>query len=462
MEQTALLGMQWGDEGKGKIIDLIASQYDIIARYQGGHNAGHTVVVGDKTYKLRHIPSGILRDDKIAFLGSGMVIELRALFEEIDELLANGVNVSATNLKIADNATLNLPLYQEIDHLLEHLLDSEKIGTTGKGIGVAYQEKVARRALRIADIFENDAILRSRIKHILAVHSPLLIAHGHSVPSEDDILQFLHSYRERLKPYVISAYTFFNDDELKAQKVLFEGAQGLMLDINLGTYPYVTSSSTHVAQIYPGTCVDFAPIQKVIGVLKAYSTRVGEGPFFTEDKGEFGKILQQKGHEVGTVTGRIRRCGALDLVAARYAVKLAGITEVALTKLDVLDEFENIPVCVAYELEDYESYYSSVVAQKQKARSVRNRNVDPRKDVDLTSNQIYHPPTTQSELTHIKPFYTNLLGWKKDISKIRRYEDLPENAMSYVEFIETYLRVPVTIISVGSERDQNIKKKVKA
>lgn len=461
MEQTALLGMQWGDEGKGKIIDLIASRYDIIARYQGGHNAGHTVVVGDKSYKLRHIPSGILHDEKITLLGAGMVIELKALFEEIDELKANGISVSEANLKIADNATLNLPLYQEIDQLLEQLLNVEKIGTTGKGIGVAYQEKVARRALRIADIFENESILRTRIKNILAVYSPLLLTHSRPVPSEEDILQFLNTYKERLKPYVISSYAFFNDDELKAQKILFEGAQGLMLDVNLGTYPYVTSSSTHVAQIYSGTCIDFSPMQKVIGVLKAYSTRVGEGPLFTEDKGEFGQTLQQRGNEVGTVTGRIRRCGALDLVAARYAVKLSGITEIALTKLDVLDAFESIPICVAYELEDAKNYYSTIVAQKEKARLMRNRNVDAHKDVDITSNQIYHPPITRSEQNHIKPFYANLLGWKKDISQVRRYEQLPENAMSYVEFIETYLRVPVTLISVGSERDQYIEKKIK-
>lgn len=460
MEQTALLGLQWGDEGKGKIIDLISLEYDIIARYQGGHNAGHTVVVGNKNYKLRHIPSGILRDNKITFLGPGMVIELKSLFEEIDELAANGISVA--NLKIADSATLNLPLYQEIDSLLEKLLDTEKIGTTGKGIGVAYQEKVARRALLIGDVFEKDIILRTRIKHIIEVHSPLLLAHGYSVPSEDDILKFLISYRERLRPHVISSYAFFNDDELKAQKILFEGAQGLMLDVNLGTYPYVTSSSTHVAQVYSGVGVDFLPMKKVIGVLKAYSTRVGAGPFFTEDIGDFGRTLQQRGNEVGTVTGRIRRCGALDLVAARYAVKLSGITELALTKLDVLDVFDSIPICVAYELENTNEYYSAIVAQKEKSRPIRNNSVvEVRNNLDINSNQIYHPPTTRSEQNHVKPFYANLLGWKKDISQIRRYEDLPENALAYVEFIETYLRVPVTLISNGSEREQYIKKKVK-
>lgn len=423
MYLSAILGLQWGDEGKGKIIDCISRDYDIVVRFQGGNNAGHTIVNQGKVYKLSHIPSGILQPHQKVLLGSGMVIELSAFFKELETVAKEGINVSSERLKIAENAHLLFPFYKEVDALLEEMKSAQKIGTTHKGIGVAYQDAVARRGLRLIDILENKAFLLPKLAHLTAFYAPLLKAAAKPVPATEDLLAFIETYKERIRPYLVHPYLFFEAAKRQRQRILFEGAQGFMLDINWGTYPYVTSSNTHLAQVFLGTGVAFRGLDKSIGILKAYTTRVGSGPFFTEDFGALGCLLQEKGVEIGTVTQRKRRCGALDLVAVKYAVTLSGVTEIALTKMDVLDDLEEIPVAVAYTL--------------------HNRTID-------------YVPTGQQEQLQVQPVYKRLKGWRQPLSECRTYEQLPEAAKAYIAFIEAYLGVPVTIISVGADTAQTI------
>lgn len=424
MGKTLVIGLQWGDEGKGKIIDCISEKYDIVARFQGGNNAGHTVVAGDKIYKLSLIPSGVLHN-KIGFLGSGVVISLPALFAEIDHLQELGVKIGPDTLKIAQNAILSLPLYEIQDALYESLRGDKKIGTTGKGIGVAYQDAAARRALHVIDIFEPTDVVRGLLGQIYAVYGPFFQSQGQPLPSIDQTLDELCSYRDKIQPYLVHPFEFFHysPDKSQSVEILFEGAQGVMLDVKWGTYPFVTSSSTLPHQIFGGTGAGFGGVDRMIGVAKAYCTRVGEGPLFTEDKTEFGQTLSKRGVEVGTVTGRERRCGALDLVALRYAVKLSGVTEMALTKLDVLDGLDKIPVCIAYEIGD---------------------------------KQMHYPPILQSEQQRVRPVYAWFQGWQNSTKAIKKFDDLPEGAKAYVEFVASFTKCPVRYISVGADREQTI------
>lgn len=422
MKNTVVIGAQWGDEGKAKITDLLAEKADLIIRYQGGCNAGHTVVANGQTYKFHLIPSGILYDKKICFIGAGTVIHPESFEKEYNELKAQGVDF--TKLKISPLATITLPYHIEVDGWSEANSGKGKIGTTKRGIGPTYTDKMARCALKIQDLYSHDA-LNEKLDMILPLKNKTLEkVYGIEPYTKDCILSLCEKYAELFKPYV----AFDWQDMLnryKSKTVLFEGAQGVMLDIDYGTYPFVTSSNPIGGGACTGSGYGPAMIDEVIGVSKAYVTRVGEGPFVSELTDETGKKIQDIGHEFGVTTGRPRRCGWFDAVIMRYAVLVGGITNVALTKIDVFDTFDEIKICTAYK--------------------------DYRNDKIYTSY-----PTDVFIHKYLEPVYETMPGWKQDISKIRKYEDLPENAKRYIAKVEDLIGAPVGIISVGPDREQTI------
>lgn len=420
MSTICVTGLQWGDEGKGKIVDILAERSDYIVRFHGGNNAGHTIVIDGKTYKLSLLPSGILREGKIAYIGPGVVVDIEVLLSEISMLQSQNIVISAKNLKIADNATIILDIYKKLDETVENLKGDQKIGTTKRGIGFAYQDKSARRAIRVCDLFETDA-LKSRITEILTFYSPFLAKYSCHLESIEHYINNLTNLGQKIKSHVVPSV--FLQDKLVDNNILFEGAQGAMLDNSFGTYPYVTSSNTISSSLFSGSGIGIANIDRIIGVLKAYTTRVGEGPFMTEDKTDVGAEMQKVGKEFGTVTGRIRRCGALDLVSAKHFANLCGINEIVLTKLDVLSNLDEISVCTAYSVNGVE---------------------------------INHLPSGQVEQASIVPVYTTLRGWKSDISNITNPSDLPVNAVEYIRFISKYLGIKISIVSVGQDRLQTI------
>ncbi|MGN0301533.1 MAG: adenylosuccinate synthase [Anaerotardibacter sp.] len=432
MPSTVLVGTQWGDEGKGKITDLIAGEYDYVVRYQGGNNAGHTVVHGDKNLALHLMPSGVMYENAIPVIGNGVVIDPGALVKEMAMLQAEGI--SCKNLKISCNAHIIMPYHKDLDGADEKRLGKNSIGTTKRGIGPCYQDKAARKGIRVQDLMD-EKIFRLKVETALAQKNPILEKiYGLHTYTVDEICEEYLPYATIMKPYMAETTQMLNEANREGKKILFEGAQATMLDIDHGTYPYVTSSSCSSGGAAIGTGVGPMAINKVIGIMKAYTTRVGGGPFPTEqlfpenggkgEEAEVGETLCAVGHEYGVTTGRKRRCGWLDAVIGKYAVDVNGLTDIALTKLDVLSEFDTIKVCVAYEHEGKRYDYL---------------------------------PMQQSVLFHAKPIYVELPGWKGvDITDCKKFEDLPENAQKYVKFVEDFAGAPITMISVAPERDQTI------
>jgi adenylosuccinate synthase len=421
MTAIVLLGAQWGDEGKGKATDLLGDRVDYVVRYQGGNNAGHTVVIGDQKYALHLLPSGILSPNVIPVIGNGVVIDPAVLLKEISDLNERGINTS--KLKISTNAHLITPYHRTIDKVSERFLGKSKIGTTGRGIGPAYADKINRIGIRVQDLFDQ-SILKQKIEAALHDKNQILVkVFNRKGITVSEVLDEYLGYAQVLKPYVTDT-SLLLDQALKACKVvLLEGSQGTLLDVDHGTYPFVTSSNPTAGGASTGSGVGPTKINRVIGILKAYTTRVGSGPFPTELFDEDGEVLRKIGGEVGVTTGRNRRCGWFDAPIARYTVRVNGLTDFFLTKLDVLTGWEKIPVCVAYEID---------------------------------GKRVEELPASQSDFHHAKPIYEYLLGWKENISKAKTVADLPKNAQEYVKFLEKISGAPISAIGVGPGRDETI------
>jgi len=421
MANVAVVGAQWGDEGKGKIVDWLSNRADVVVRFQGGHNAGHTLVVGDKTYKLSLLPSGVVQG-KPSVIGNGVVVDPWALLDEIGRITAQGVAIGPDLLSLADNACLILPLHRDLDSAREAQAGAGKIGTTGRGIGPAYEDKVGRRAVRVADLADPDA-LRAKITRLLAHHQAL--RRGLDLPEADGdaLMASLVEVAPKILPYAKPAWRLLDEARRAGRRVLFEGAQGALLDVDHGTYPYVTSSNTVSGQAAAGSGLGPRSVGFVLGIVKAYTTRVGEGPFPTELFDDDGKRLGERGREFGTVTGRARRCGWFDAVLVRQSAAINGIDGVALTKLDVLDGFETLKVCVGYQVGD--------------------------KILD-------HLPAGMTDQARAKPVYETLEGWSESTYGARSWKDLPAAAVKYVRRIEELIGCPVAMLSTSPERDDTI------
>ncbi len=416
--KLAVLGAQWGDEGKGKVVDLLASRFDIVARYQGGHNAGHTVYLNGTKFVLRLIPSGILHHGLTCVIGNGVVVDPQALFAEVDELARNGIDVDG-RLVVSDKAHLILPYHRDLDLLAEARRGERKIGTTSRGIGPAYEDKIARRGIRVGDLASPDALEQNVRDNVIARNR---LVHDSTMDWKPVFEQLLHHAR-RLRPWVTDVSLMLHEEMRRGKSILFEGAQGTLLDIDHGTYPYVTSSNASVGGICTGLGVGPRSIDAVLGVVKAYTTRVGEGPLPTELSDERGSRLRESGNEYGAVTGRPRRCGWYDAVAARYGVRINGLDALALTKLDVLDGLDRIEICTAY---------------RSGGRTLTEF------------------PSDIAQLGTCEPVYESLPGWPTPTRGARRYADLPENARRYISRLEEVTGVPAAIVSTGSERDETI------
>jgi adenylosuccinate synthase len=421
MPAVVLLGAQWGDEGKGKATDLLGDRVDFVVRYQGGNNAGHTVVIGDQKYALHLLPSGILSPNVIPVIGNGVVIDPAVLLEEIKGLNERGIDTS--KLKISTNAHLITPYHRTLDKVSERFLGKSKIGTTGRGIGPAYADKINRMGIRVQDLFDK-SILEQKIEASLHNKNQVLLkVFNRKEITVKEVLNEYLGYAEVLKPFVTDTVLLL-DNALKQNKnILLEGSQGTLLDVDHGTYPFVTSSNPTAGGASTGSGIGPTKITRVIGILKAYTTRVGSGPFPTELFDEDGEKLRSIGGEVGVTTGRNRRCGWFDAPIARYAVRVNGLTDFFLTKLDVLTGWEKIPVCVAYEIDGV---------------------------------RVEELPASQSDFHHAKPIYEYLPGWKEDISKARSISELPKNAQAYVKFLEEISGAPISAIGVGPGRDETI------
>ena len=422
MANVTVIGAQWGDEGKGKVVDWLSARADLVARFQGGHNAGHTLVVDGTSYKLSLLPSGVVRG-KRSVIGNGVVVDPHALVAEMDRLAGQGVRVTPDTLLLADNAALILSVHRELDGLREtRAAEGSRIGTTGRGIGPAYEDKVGRRAIRACDLLDPDA-LGSKIGRLLAHHDPLRRGLG-AEPVDAGALQAeLMAVRERIVPFIGSAWALLDERRRAGDRILFEGAQGVMLDIDHGTYPFVTSSNTVAGQAAAGTGMGPGAAGRVLAIVKAYTTRVGEGPFPTELHDETGERLGERGREFGTVTGRKRRCGWFDAVMVRQACALAGVDGIALTKLDVLDGMEELKVCTAYEIEG--------------TRTDR------------------FPASTEAQGT-VRPVYESVPGWSGTTAGARSWGQLPAEAVKYVRRIEELIGVPVWLLSTSPEREDTI------
>jgi adenylosuccinate synthase len=422
MANVAVVGAQWGDEGKGKVVDWLSERADIVVRFQGGHNAGHTLVIGDKTFKLSLLPSGVVRPGKLGVIGNGVVVDPWALCAEIDKLAAQGVTVNRDNLRIAGNATLILPLHSELDIMREEAAGEGKIGTTGRGIGPAYEDKVGRRAIRVQDL-RNPATLGAKVDRILVHHNAL--RRGLSKPeiSKDALLAQLNEIAPKILPFTDVTWELLDVERRAGKRILFEGAQGALLDIDHGTYPFVTSSNTVAAQAATGSGMGPRSIGYVLGIAKAYTTRVGSGPFPTELTDDIGERIGQRGREFGTVTGRKRRCGWFDATLVRQTLKIAGIDGIALTKLDVLDGFEELKVGVGYMLD---------------------------------GERIDRLPASSGAQARVTPIYETLPGWTQSTAGARSWSELPAQAVKYVRYIEELIERPVTMLSTSPERDDTI------
>jgi adenylosuccinate synthase len=422
MANVAVVGAQWGDEGKGKLVDWLSERADVVVRFQGGHNAGHTLVIDGVTYKLSLLPSGIVRPGKLSIIGNGVVVDPWALAGEIDKLIAQGVSISRDNLRIAGNAALILPLHGELDRIREEAAGAGKIGTTGRGIGPAYEDKVGRRAIRVNDLTDLSTI-GPKVERLLAHHNALRRGLGHPEISASALLAQLGEIAPKILPYSDAVWHLLDEAKREGKRILFEGAQGVMLDIDHGTYPYVTSSNTVSGQAASGSGLGPSSIGYVLGIAKAYTTRVGSGPFPTEQQNEIGELIGQRGREFGTVTGRKRRCGWFDAVLVRQAIKTSGIHGIALTKLDVLDGLSEIKVGVAYELDG--------------------------KRTDRF-------PAAEEAQSRVVPIYESFEGWKDTTAGARSWAALPAQAIKYVKYLEELIECPVALLSTSPERDDTI------
>ena len=422
MSDVVVIGSQWGDEGKGKIVDLISDQADIVVRFQGGNNAGHTIVINGKEYRLSLLPSGIIREGKLSIIGNGVVLDPWAFLKELEILSETGIRISPKNLQISYSTSLILPVHSLIDKAREEIKGSSKIGTTGRGIGPAYEDKVARRGIRVCDLLDKK-LLREKINNLVSHHNIWVKSHNKEPISETKIFNDLVSISDPILNFSCDVWETIDIAHKQGKRILYEGAQGIMLDIDHGTYPYVTSSSTVPAQAATGVGSNFTKINKILGITKAYCTRVGSGPFPSEEFNEIGNLMGERGREFGTVTGRKRRCGWLDAVLLKKAIKISGINGIVLTKLDVLDEFNEIKICVGYEM------------QGKKINSF---------------------PNNLNEQLNLKPIYKVIPGWKESTYGIRSYSELPKNAKKYIEKIENLTECSVDIISTSPEREDTI------
>ena len=422
MKNLVVVGSQWGDEGKGKIVDWLSSEADIIVRFQGGHNAGHTLVVDGITYKLRLLPSGIVRRNKISVIGNGVVVDPWALIEEIKELKSKGIEISNANLVISDVVSLILPFHKDLDEIREDEAGKENIGTTRRGIGPAYEDKVGRRSIRLIDLI-NSADLDKKLDRALFHHNSIRKGLGKQIYKTDELKKMLLKIVPELINYAQPVWKKIEEYKKQGKKILFEGAQGILLDVDHGTYPYVTSSNTVASAAATGTGCASKTIDYVLGITKAYTTRVGKGPFPTELNDPIGEHLGKKGKEFGTVTNRKRRCGWLDGVLLKQAIKVSGINGIALTKLDVLDDLEEIKMCIGYKIND---------------------------------KKIDYLPTTVEDQKRVKPIYKIFKGWKSSTNGIKKFEKLPNEAKTYIGELETFIETKVSCISTGPDRNDTI------
>jgi adenylosuccinate synthase len=422
MANVVVVGTQWGDEGKGKIVDWLSERADVIARFQGGHNAGHTLVIDGTVYKLSLLPSGILRDGKLSVIGNGVVLDPWALVAEIDRIGEQGVAVTPDNLMIAENAALILPLHGELDRARESSNAVARIGTTGRGIGPAYEDKVGRRAIRVADLAD-EATLDARILRLLTHHNALRRGLGMDEIDGAALKAQLTAIAPKVLPFAAPVWKVLNEKRKSGKRILFEGAQGSLLDVDFGTYPFVTSSTTLAGMAATGTGLGPSAVGFVLGIVKAYTTRVGEGPFPAELLDATGDYLREKGHERGTVTGRNRRCGWFDAVLVRQTCALSGVNGIALTKMDVLDGLEELKICTGY---------------------------------DLDGQILDYLPTAAEAQARCKPVYETFEGWKGSTAGARSWSELPAQAIKYVRRIEELIQCPVALVSTSPERDDTI------
>lgn len=421
MAAVVLIGSQWGDEGKGKITDFLAEKANVVVRYQGGNNAGHTVVANGEEFKLHLIPSGILYEDKTCVIGNGVVIDPKVLLDELDYLAKRGIKTG--KLVISSNAHIIMPYHRLLDGLEEEARGDHKIGTTKRGIGPAYMDKASRIGIRVIDLLDKDEFADKLRRNLVEKNNLFVKVYGKEALEFDGIYETYLGYAERIRSMVTDSSLTINESIQAGEKVLFEGAQGTLLDIDHGTYPFVTSSHPIAGGACIGAGVGPTRINRVVGVIKAYTTRVGEGPFPTELLDEIGNEMQKNGHEFGTTTGRARRCGWFDAVIARYAVRMSGISDFAVTKLDVLTGFEKLKICVGYRFQD---------------------------------EVIKEFPQSQKIFKHCQPVYEEMPGWQEDITSVRRFEDLPQAAQNYILRIEELSGVPATLVAIGPGREQTI------
>jgi adenylosuccinate synthase len=422
MANVVVVGSQWGDEGKGKIVDWLSEQADVVVRFQGGHNAGHTLVIDGVTFKLSLLPSGVVRKDKLSVIGNGVVMDPRALVEEIARLAGQGVEITPDNLRIAENTTLILSLHQELDALRESSNSGTRIGTTKRGIGPAYEDKVGRRAIRVMDLADLGS-LGDKIDGLLAHHNALRRGNGLEEIKAKTIYDELVAVAPKVLPFMDRVWSLLDTKRREGKRILFEGAQGTLLDVDHGTYPFVTSSNTVAGQAATGSGLGPSAIDYVLGICKAYTTRVGEGPFPTEQLNDTGRLLGERGREFGTVTGRPRRCGWFDAVLVRQTARTSGISGLALTKLDILDAFDEIKVCVAYRLD---------------------------------GREIDYLPASASAQARAEPVYETVEGWKSKTAGARSWAELPAQAIKYVRRIEELVDCPVALLSTSPEREDTI------
>ena len=422
MKNIVVVGSQWGDEGKGKIVDWLSSQADVVVRFQGGHNAGHTIVINGVTYKLSLLPSGIVRKNKISIIGNGVVVDPWALLDEIKELKFKGIEINDKNLIISEAVTLILPFHRELDEIRENQAGKEKIGTTRKGIGPAYEDKVGRRSIRLMDLL-SDKDLDNKLETILLHHNSIRKGLGKEIYKKDEIKNKLLKIAPEITVYAAPVWKKIDEFKQQGKKILFEGAQGILLDVDHGTYPFVTSSNTVASTAATGSGCGPDTIKYVLGITKAYTTRVGEGPFPTELKNNIGELLGKRGKEFGTVTSRKRRCGWFDGVLVRQTIKISGINGIALTKLDVLDEFDEIKMCIHYELD---------------------------------GKKIDYLPTSSKDQFKVKPIYKTFPGWKISTKGVRNINELPEKARNYIIAVEDFIGAKISSISTSPEREDTI------
>ena len=422
MKNVVVVGSQWGDEGKGKIVDWLSSQADVVVRFQGGHNAGHTLVINGVTYKLSLLPSGIVRKNKISIIGNGVVVDPWALLDEIKKLKSKGIDINDKNLIISEAVTLILPFHRELDEIRENQAGKEKIGTTRKGIGPAYEDKVGRRSIRLMDLLSDEDLV-NKLETVLLHHNSIRKGLGKEIYKKDEIKNKLLKIAPEIIVYAAPVWKKIDEFKQQGKKILFEGAQGILLDVDHGTYPFVTSSNTVASTAATGSGCGPDTIKYVLGITKAYTTRVGEGPFPTELKNNIGELLGKRGKEFGTVTSRKRRCGWFDGVLVRQTIKISGINGIALTKLDVLDEFDEIKMCIHYELD---------------------------------GKKIDYLPTSSKDQFKVKPIYKTFPGWKISTQGVRNINELPEKARNYIIAVEDFIGAKISSISTSPEREDTI------